>query len=63
MDGFNKEENSVKRRTLVFAVILTALSVSGAYGYGQKMLSAKGFFCGQTEPSWVNVHVVVGNSV
>jgi len=43
---------------LIFAVLLLA-SVS----HGQKTLSAKGYFCGQTEPSYVNVHLVVGSSV
>lgn len=43
---------------LVVAVLLLASA-----SYGQKTLSAKGYFCGQTEPSYVNVHLMVGNSV
>jgi hypothetical protein len=42
-------------------LILTTASVSAAYG--QKLLSAKGYFCGQSEPSYVNVHLKVGNSI
>lgn len=42
-------------------LILTIASVSAANG--QKLLSAKGYFCGQSEPSYVNVHLKVGNSI
>jgi hypothetical protein len=49
----------MRRKIILVAVILTLTSVT----YGQKMLSAKGYFCGQTEPSYVNVHLQVGNAV
>ncbi|MBX3296375.1 MAG: hypothetical protein KF762_11760 [Acidobacteria bacterium] len=44
-------------------IAIGLLLVFSAYGFGQKTLSARGFFCGQTEPSYVNVHMVVGNSI
>ena len=36
---------------------------SGSSTSGQNLLTARGFFCGQSEPGWVNVHLQVGNSV
>ena len=42
-------------------LVLTILSASESYG--QRLLSVKGYFCGQTEPSYVNVHLKVGNTV
>lgn len=49
----------MKNKLVIVASVLILASAS----YGQKTLSAKGYFCGQTEPSYVNVHLMVGNSV
>lgn len=49
----------MKKQILLVVALLLITSAS----YGQTTRSAKGYFCGQTEPSYVNVHLVVGNSV
>lgn len=48
-----KAADLMKNKLVSVALVLILASAS----YGQKTLSAKGYFCGQTEPSYVNVHL------
>ena len=51
-------------RTIACGLLLLIVTTASALTIsGQKMLSAKGFFCGQSEPGWVNIHLRIGNSV
>lgn len=48
---------------LLFVVLSAGAADAQTTRNRQKFLSAKGFFCGQSEPGWVNVHLQVGNSI
>ena len=53
----------MKRILASFTPLILFLFFAASGAFGQKLLSAKGYFCGQTEPSYVNVHLMVGNTV
>ena len=51
----------MKNVLYIWCVFATILLFSGSMT-AQKLLSAKGYFCGQSEPSFVNVHLRVGGT-